>query len=1135
MLEEYRTLTAFVRRIQHGLYARRVLQAGIVLLTVLLLLVLLGIGVRHLVPSLPLLAPIYSGFTVVVLLLCLGVVLAPALRLVSRRHTLMNIEQTYPDLHDDLTNALELHPARLQQSNPHGISLDLVRALHAQTARKIQQYTPKAVIRRHRLQGLAWCGILLCTAVLVAVIQPALLGEAVRVIVSPLRYLPARDLHLSIVPARVTIAQGTNLEVRARARDQAPRRMEIVVARPGQRDKRYAMEPEKQGTFRYVFLKPPTSFTFQALAGGSASPQGSVNVVPAPAVGKLTLHYLFPDYTGLPERTQEGGGDIQALPGTQVRMTMQANVPLSKATLRFANGSELPLAINEQTLQGEILVMEEGAYRIEVEDTHGLKNLQPPWYTVQIVPDLVPTVTILRPEDGMEVDETTVLEVRYDAEDDFGLQDATLVYFGPDGMEHRLPLHQGRFDSRRTTERFAWDMYQHSLPPGETVQVYIEVYDNDTISGPKKGVSQTLTLKVRNREQEHQDLEALQREIADALLDLLADHLELADDMANWRAEETDAPAPSRPSPEEAEQAQAQQQQAMERAEQLAQRLDEALAKVQNDPYSTFETFSDLQALQQNMDYMQQNLMPQLQQDMQSLSHPPASPAQQEQAQQSLEEVVQELERLSSQAEDIATAEKFHDLMQLSTKMMEQQNQLLAALDNLPKDFQGGDIPPELQKMLDAVDQLMQELANTLSQLPMSLPDEFLNQQLENLPMGNMMEQLDAIRQKLAERDIEGAKKLAEELLKTLSAMVASMQNMMQQARSGSMDAMSQQLQESSNALADLVQRQEDIVDETQQIDHDAMRRLNQAQQRAFDAMQDRLKRELSELSQLMSALSHRARQHPELDVSFQRTYRDVLQRLRDMQKHFSTQDMPQAREALEAVKRQLDWMQRRIDGLQAPDEMMQQQAQQAQEGLEGIGHRMDGLPQDRQAMLTPPQREQLGQLGKRQGNVREETAQLHQAFDNLLPLMPFLPTETVNNLRDAMPFMQQAQSKLQGHQSQQALPPEREALERLRNAQNSLQQAMQQLAQRNQMMGQSMPMLRQAGRLPLPNMMPQPQVDQRQGGTAGANVRNFQLPDKEAYKVPRMFREDIMEALKEGYPERYKELIEQYYRNIVR
>ena len=84
-------------------------------------------------------------------------------------------------------------------------------------------------------------------------------------------------------------------------------------------------------------------------------------------------------------------------------------------------------------------------------------------------------------------------------------------------------------------------------------------------------------------------------------------------------------------------------------------------------------------------------------------------------------------------------------------------------------------------------------------------------------------------------------------------------------------------------------------------------------------------------------------------------------------------------------------------------------------------------------------------------------------------------------------------------------------------------------------MMGMSMPMLRQAGRLPRPNYMSQPQVDQQQSGAAGASVRNFQLPDKKAYKVPRMYREDIMEALQEGYPERYKELIEQYYRNIVR
>jgi hypothetical protein len=164
---------------------------------------------------------------------------------------------------------------------------------------------------------------------------------------------------------------------------------------------------------------------------------------------------------------------------------------------------------------------------------------------------------------------------------------------------------------------------------------------------------------------------------------------------------------------------------------------------------------------------------------------------------------------------------------------------------------------------------------------------------------------------------------------------------------------------------------------------------------------------------------------------------------------------------------------------------------------------------------------------------VRQDTQALHQAFESLLPLMPFLPAEMGKDLQEAIPFMGQAQGELQGRQSQSAIPPEQQALERLRNAQNSLQQAMQQMAQRGQMMGMSLPMLQQSGRMP--SYMPQPGVDQSSGGVAGTSVRNFQLPDKEAYKVPPMFREDIMEALKGGYPERYKELIEQYYRNIVR
>jgi hypothetical protein len=969
--------------------------------------------------------------------------------------------------------------------------------------------------------------------VLVAFVQPHVLGESLRLLVRPLSYLPAHEIHIALTPEHITIASGMNLAVQAQASGRLPQHMQLLVQRQGQPDRRYPMEPLGHGAFRYVFLKPQASLTFQATADGFRSTVGSLEVVPAPAIGHMVLQYIFPDYTGLLGRTQEGGGDIQALPGTQVRLSMRANVPLARGVLRFDTGDEVPLVINGQELRGEILVMREGAYTVEVEDTHGLKNPQAPRYTIQVVPDLVPKVTIRQPQDDVEVDEMTTLQIQYEAEDDFGLQDATLVYTSAGGTAQRIPLYQGRFANRQVQETFAWDMHQWPLPAGETVQVYVEVYDNDTISGPKKGVSQTLTLKVHSREQEHQNLEQLQEEVAAAILDLLADHLDLAEQLRTWQ--EQAEPGKPTPSQEALQQAREQQLATMERAEEVTHQMEQALERVQRDPFSTYESYADMQALQRNMAHLQHTLMPQLQQSLQALRPQSPTPAQLQQPQQQLEAAVQELERLSSFADHIASGEKLNDVAQLSNKLLDQQNRLLAALDKLPKDFQGGNVPPELQKLLDSLQSLMQDLMQAMAQLPMTLPDEFLNRQLDAFPLSDMMRQLQEMQQKLEAGDLEGARQMAEQLLKNMSAMVTALQNMRQQARGGSLDAMSQQLMESSNKLADLVERQEKILEGTQDIDQESLRALNEAQQQAFETVQRRFAQELNDLARLAGEMLRRARQHPELDTAFQDAYQQLLRQLHAVRKGLQEHELPQVTEDLAEAERQLAWMRQRAEGLSQPDRTLQQQIARARQHVQAAQQALHSLPQDRQAMLTPSQSGQLGELGQSQGGVRNETQTLQQEVQRLLPLMPFLPAELGQQLQEALPFMGEAQGALEGQRSQQALPPEQEALERLRNAQNGMQQAMQNMAQRGQMMGMSMPMLRQAGRFPMPEFMPQPNVDEQQAGAAGASVRNFQLPDKEAYKVPRMFREDIMEALKQGYPERFKELIEQYYRNIVR
>src|SRR4029450_13688884 len=200
MVQEHHWLIAFVQRVQRGLTLRRLLQGGIVLLTVCLTVLLLGAGVQHIVPLAPLVAPLCSLLALGILVYLGLYVVLPTLRPVSLRQALMSIEETYPDLPDDLTNALQLDPAVLERSNPHGVALDLVQALHHRTARQVQQYTVAEVVRQRRLVGLSWCAMVGLATALVAIVQPHVLGEAIRILVRPLSYWPSRGIHRARSP-----------------------------------------------------------------------------------------------------------------------------------------------------------------------------------------------------------------------------------------------------------------------------------------------------------------------------------------------------------------------------------------------------------------------------------------------------------------------------------------------------------------------------------------------------------------------------------------------------------------------------------------------------------------------------------------------------------------------------------------------------------------------------------------------------------------------------------------------------------------------------------------------------------------------------------------------------------------------
>jgi hypothetical protein len=141
---------------------------------------------------------------------------------------------------------------------------------------------------------------------------------------------------------------------------------------------------------------------------------------------------------------------------------------------------------------------------------------------------------------------------------------------------------------------------------------------------------------------------------------------------------------------------------------------------------------------------------------------------------------------------------------------------------------------------------------------------------------------------------------------------------------------------------------------------------------------------------------------------------------------------------------------------------------------------------------------------------------------------------------------MGEAAGKLRKEDPPAAIPPEQEAIRKLTQSQQAMQQMAQQLAQQ-------MAMRMQANRwgypwwgydprpgwyygpwVPMPTR-PQPEFNRPlEKGTTGIDREEFQLPSKDAYQVPKIFREKIMESLKEGIPPQYRREVEKYFRGLT-
>ncbi|NIO18928.1 DUF4175 family protein [bacterium] len=1110
------------------------------------------------------------GLIISIIILLVKFIMVPLLSSLSENKIALKIQKRYPVLRDDLINSIQLFPIASSAGEVY-VSKALIGELITRTSQKVRIVNTFKVEDMKRLKKFFFISLsVFLIFSFLLFFPPRILPFSLPRLLRPLDYEQVNRM-LRITPGNVEVLYGESQEIAAEIfqRGGTPYLIYKISGGNWQRAKmvREAYSPREVRKFSYKFSQVTHPIDYFIKWKDLRTQAYSISVVVLPEVGDISLKYIYPSYTRLPElKVEKTSGDLEALLGTQVQMTLKANKPIRKGFLLTDDGKRLPLKIERDLYLKEGLVLTgERVYWVEVEDNQGYTNPRPIKHYIRTLLDSPPQIKIIAPGSDLTVSEKSKVELAYEASDDFGLTQIDLVY-----QKLRGESYQSMQPERKRIERFEpavgqklrdyqWELENLQLRPGELISYYLEAWDNDAISGPKSSLSQTYYLEVFSYLKEHEEIEQMEHHFREEILRILGDQILAKGRVEDW--EEIQGV-------EELKSIQADQGKIEKSTEDLLKYLQKLLPRMEADPLGNSQVYAEYENMEGNLQYLKDEKMAEVLSKISEAMKATSADRKEhmEKVKNGQEEIISELEKMSLLAENLLQDEKMRDVLGTAQELLDNQSDLTQKLEEMGKEIDKQKLE-ELKKSLAEITKLMAKLAKSLSQLPETLPEEFINQDaVKSLQLGEMAGDIEKMADQILKGDLEAALNIAKNLLKTLSSTMAVLQAAANQVPSfGKSSQLSQQVNLYSQELEKLIAEEKKLIERTNQLDKKRLEALFKKQEallKKLAKLQEGVIREAKELQENLKDKLKYIKVYPALYQNLS----IVLRRMEEVLSELSQETPRRARELLKETIGRLNGMSGIIDNFilqvekekqkisielsklseekEEEEELTPQQKsllsmrenwEAKERDISETGEKTTALREKEEEIAKLLEFEQevmevfeekdlqeLENLAKKQKELESRTGGLRQKLEELSGKTSAIGPQIISNMEKASSAMDKASGELEKKKTEPALEKEREALYYLAQGKEGLASASKKL----------MEIAKRAGK-PFVGFL-QPRGGTLPGGRMGFREGYVKIPEAHEYQPPEEFRQELLEALKEKYPEIYEQLIKQYYRRLT-
>lgn len=434
-------------------------------------------------------------------------------KVISHEQAAQIIGQHFTNVQDKLLNILQLK----QQSN-NAIYADLINASINQKSNEIRLVPFQSAIdlsRNRKYLRYALPPIMMLLFLLLG--APNIIREgSMRLWNSTTKYEKPAPFRFVIQADSLKAVQFSDYELRVKVEGAAlPNEVFINLG-----NVQYRLNKSSADEFSYKFVNVQKDMKFNLFSGAVESREYLLNVLRKPNILSFTTKLNFPAYIGRASEELSNVGDLVIPAGTNIGWAFEAQ-NTDNLALKFGNdvnaeakrsGTEL-FQFNRRALKDEV-------YKVFLSNSL-LQGADSIAYTITVIPDLHPQISVEEFKDSTNLKNSFFAG---EASDDYGLQNLTFNYQIKKAKGGQLPLNTIKIDKpagKQFQYDYSWNLHDLQLDPGDEVQYYFEVFDNDGVSGPKSARTNLMQYKVPTlnemQEQQAQNSEQIKDNLEKAM------------------------------------------------------------------------------------------------------------------------------------------------------------------------------------------------------------------------------------------------------------------------------------------------------------------------------------------------------------------------------------------------------------------------------------------------------------------------------------------------------------------------------------------------------------------------------------------------------------------------------------------